>query len=91
MVHGEEDDGSDRGAEVGENNSNAEGSNGDDVNVDDGDGESAVGIEEDGEIKAYRVESIWGDESEGIVNIDAMNERFYGEDADFLEEGYELS
>jgi len=91
MVHGEEDDGLDLGAEVGEHDSETEGSNGYDVNVDDGNGENAVGIEENGEIEAYRVESVWGEESEGIVNVDAMSERFYGENAEFLEEGYELS
>ena len=86
MVHGEGDDGLDLDAEVGEHDSETEGSNGDD-----GNGENAVGIEENGEIEAYRVESVWGEESEGIVNVDAMNERFYGEDAEFLEDGYEHS
>ena len=88
MVRGEEDDGSNHDAENGETGSVTEGNDGDDVNVDEGDVENTVRTEEDGEIEAFRVESFWGDESGGIVNVAAMNERFYGEDADFLEAGY---
>ena len=83
MVHSEEDSGSNHDTEDGEIGNTAEEGN---------DGvEDAVGTEDDGEIEAFKIESIWDDASEGIVNIAAMNERFYGEDADFLEEGYELT
>lgn len=54
--------------------------------------ETVTETEEDGKIEAFRMEqfSFFGNESEGIVNVDAMNERFYGEDADLLEGGCEF-